>query len=220
VRIDPSAGNPMHVEVLAYLEYWRTMGYRDAGVQLRSKALRRFVAWADAQGVGAVAAVTPTLLERYRLALFHWQKEDGAPLSLNTQQLLLVPVRGFFRWLARTRRLSENPAAELELPRKPLRLPGRVLSVAEVQQVIDEAHVSAPWGIRDRAILEVLYTTGMRRSELACLQTQDWNREGASIFIRQGKGGRDRVVPLGPDLTDLLYQGRCYSTAPSPAARA
>jgi len=194
----------MHLEVAAYLEYWRTMGYREAGVRLRAKALGRFIAWSHSQGIDSVAAVTPGLLERYRLALFHCAKADGTPLSMNTQQLLLVPVRGFFRWLARTRRLPANPAAELELPRKPLRLPARVLSVTEVERVIREADVSTPWGLRDRAILEVLYSTGMRRTELACLSIRDWIPETGTLVVRQGKGGRDRVVPVGERASEWL----------------
>ena len=196
-RADPSASNPMHREVNDYLLYWRTMGYRDAGVLLRGKALRRFVAWAHALGIESVASVTPGLLDRYRLDVFEYRKADGAPLAMNTQQLLLVPVRGMFKWLARTRRLPSNPAAELELPRKPVRLPARVLTVSEAERAIHEADPSTPWGCRDRAILEVLYSTGMRRTELVSLSASDWNRETGTIAIRQGKGGRDRVVPIG-----------------------
>jgi integrase/recombinase XerD len=83
------------------------------------------------------------------------------------------------------------------LPRKPARLPVRVLSVAEVERTILEADTAAPWGVRDRAMLEVLYSTGMRRAELAALAVYDWHRERGTIAIRQGKGGRDRVVPMG-----------------------
>jgi len=73
----------------------------------------------------------------------------------------------------------------------------RVLSVSEVELMIREADTSTPWGIRDRALLETLYSTGMRRAELAALTIADWNRERGSVSIRQGKGGRDRVVPIG-----------------------
>jgi integrase/recombinase XerD len=187
----------MHTDVCAYLEYWRTMGYREAGVVLRLKALRRFVAWADDYGLRSVSELTLPLLERYRRDLYLYRKADGGSLSINSQQLLLVPLRGFFKWLARSRRIPANPAEELELPRKPLRLPTRVLSVSDVENLIREADTSRPWGVRDRAILEVLYSTGMRRSELASLTVDDWNRERSTISIRQGKGGRDRVVPLG-----------------------
>jgi integrase/recombinase XerD len=196
-RIDPSARNPMHSDVRAYLEYWRTMGYREAGVLLRQKALGRFVAWADGYGLRQVGELTLPLLERYRRDLHLYRKADGGSLSLNSQQLLLVPLKGFFKWLARGRRIPANPAEELELPRKPLRLPARVLLVSEVEHLILQADTTTPWGIRDRAILEVLYSTGMRRSELAFLAVNDWNRDRGTISIRQGKGGRDRVVPMG-----------------------
>jgi integrase/recombinase XerD len=196
-RIDPSARNPMHTEVLAYLDYWRTMGYREAGVLLRKKALRRFVAWADAHGLQSVAELTLPLLERYQRDIFLYRKVDGTSLAMTSQQLLLVPLKGFFKWLARCRRIPANPAAELALPRKSVRLPARVLTVSEVDRLIREADTATPWGVRDRAILEVLYTTGMRRAELAALAVYDWNRTRGSIAIRQGKGGRDRVVPVG-----------------------
>ncbi|MGH7603212.1 MAG: site-specific tyrosine recombinase XerC [Gemmatimonadaceae bacterium] len=196
-RIDPSARNPMRADLDAYLEYWRLMGFREAGVLIRRKALRRFVAWADARGLRSTDELTPPLLERYRRDLFLYRKADGLPLAMNSQQLLLVPLKGFFKWLARSGRIRSDPAAELELPRKPARLPVRVLSVAEVERTIDETDTTAPWGVRDRAILEVLYSTGMRRAELAALGVHDWDRDRGTLAIRQGKGGRDRVVPIG-----------------------
>jgi integrase/recombinase XerD len=175
-RADPLARNPMREELDAYLEYWRLMGYREAGVVIRQKALKRFVTWADARGLRSVTELTLPLLERYQRDLFLYRKADGMPLAMSSQQLLLVPVKGFFRWLARTGRIPFDPAAGLVLPRKPARLPVRVLSIAEVERMIGESDITAPWGVRDRAILEVLYSTGMRRSELAGLTVHDWDR--------------------------------------------
>ncbi|MGE0373636.1 MAG: tyrosine-type recombinase/integrase [Gammaproteobacteria bacterium] len=196
-RNDLSARNPMRAEVDAYLEYWRLMGFREAGVLIRQKALRRFEAWADARGLRSAAQVTAPLIELYRRELFFYRKADGMPLAINSQQLLLVPLKGFFKWLSGSGKIEGDPAAKLVLPRKPARLPVRVLSVAEVERAIREADTSAPWGVRDRAILEVLYSTGMRRAELASLAVHDWDRERGTLAIRQGKGGRDRVVPVG-----------------------
>ena len=196
-RFDPSARNPMQAEVAAYLEHWRLMGYREAGVLIRQKALRRFVAWADAHGLRSTGELTLALLERYQRDLFLYRKLDGMPLAINSQQLLLVPLKGFFKWLARSGRIPSEPAAELVLPRKPSRLPVRVLSVAEVERAIRAADAGAPWSVRDRAMLEVLYSTGMRRAELAGLAVYDWERERGTLAIRQGKGGRDRVIPVG-----------------------
>ena len=196
----------MCMDIDAYLEHWRLMGYREAGVLIRSKALRRFLSWAHTRGLRAAAELTPPLLERYQRELFLYRKADGMPLALNSQQLLLVPLKGFFAWLARSGRIRSNPAAELLLPRKPARLPARVLSVTEVGSAILQADTAAPWGVRDRAVLEVLYSTGMRRAELAALAVFDWDRERATIAIRQGKGGRDRVVPIGERAS--LWLGR------------
>ncbi len=195
--VDPSAGNPMHSYVAAYLDHWRTMGYREMGVRLRGKALKKFVQWADERGIRSVTEVTLPILERYQRYLFHYRKPDGSPLAFTSQQLLLVPLKGWFKWLTRARHILYNPASELVLPRKPMRLPVHVLSVADVEHLINQAKVTTAWGVRDRAILEVLYSTGVRRSELAALAIFDWDRPRGAITVRQGKGGRDRVVPIG-----------------------
>jgi integrase/recombinase XerD len=195
--VDPSVGNPLHAYVAAYLEHWRTMGYREMGVLVRAKALKRFVTWADERGIRSVTEVTLPILERYQRFLYHYRKPDGAPLAFTSQQLLLVPLKGWFKWLTRARHILYNPASELVLPRKPMRLPVHVLSVADVEHLINQAKVSTAWGVRDRAILEVLYSTGIRRSELAALSVFDWDRPRGAVTVRQGKGGRDRVVPIG-----------------------
>jgi integrase/recombinase XerD len=195
--VDPSSANPMHAYVAAYLDYWRTMGYREMGVLVRAKALKKFVAWADERGLRQVTEVTLPILERYQRYLYHYRKPDGSPLAFTSQQLLLVPLKGWFKWLTRARHILYNPASELVLPRKPLRLPVHVLSVADVEHLLNQAKVDTAWGIRDRAILEVLYSTGVRRSELAALAVFDWDRARGAITVRQGKGGRDRVVPIG-----------------------
>jgi len=194
---DPAAANPLNAYVAAYLEYWRTMGYREMGVLVRKKALKKFVAWADERGIRSVTEVTLPILERYQRYLYHYRKPDGAPLAFTSQQLLLVPIKGWFKWLTRSRHILYNPASELVLPRKPARLPAHVLSVAEVEYLMNQARVDTVWGVRDRAILEVLYSTGVRRSELAALAVFDWDRARGALTVRQGKGGKDRVVPIG-----------------------
>lgn len=194
---DPSAGNPLHGYVAAYLEWWSATGHRAQGVVLKAKALRRFVAWADERGIQSPTEITLPILERYQRYLFHYRKADGAPLAFTTQQLLLVPLRSFFKWATRSRHILTNPASELVLPRKPVRLPAHVLSIEEVETVLNETDVTHISGVRDRAMLETLYSTGVRRMELAALTVFDWARAGGALSVRQGKGGRDRVVPIG-----------------------
>jgi integrase/recombinase XerD len=118
-------------------------------------------------------------------------------LSFATQINFLAAVRCWFKWLARQNHVAANPASELDLPKRPQTLPRNVLTVAEVEKVMDGPDVSGPIGVRDRAILEVLYSTGMRRMEVAGLRLSDIDRERQTVLIRQGKGKKDRVVPIG-----------------------
>jgi integrase/recombinase XerD len=194
---DPSADNPMQGHIAAYLEWWRTTGHREQGVRIKEKSLRRFVAWAHERGLRSVTEVTLPILERYQRYLYHFRKPDGTPLAFTSQQLLLVPLKSWFKWLTRSRYILYNPASELVLPRKPARLPVHVLTVQEVEHVLNQTDATSAWGVRDRAILETLYSTGVRRSELAALAVFDWDRARGAVTVRQGKGGRDRVVPIG-----------------------
>lgn len=90
-----------------------------------------------------------------------------------------------------------DPAREMVVPRVERRLPRRVPTVREIERVLAIPAVDSPSGIRDRAILEMLYTTGLRRAELSGLRVVDVDLEREIVYVRAGKGGRDRLVPLG-----------------------
>jgi integrase/recombinase XerD len=105
--------------------------------------------------------------------------------------------RGFYRFLAIDGRLKASPAADLRPPRAWKVLP-RFLSVEEVDRLIAQPDVSAPRGLRDRALIELLYATGMRVSELVGLRPADINLE-ASYLTCTGKGDKQRIVPIGDE---------------------
>jgi integrase/recombinase XerD len=108
----------------------------------------------------------------------------------------LAPVRVWFKWLVKQNYLLANPASEIELPRLGYRLP-TVLTVAEAEQVLAQPDIHDPLGLRDGAILETFYSTGMRRLELIHLKLFDLDLERGIVTIRQGKGKKDRVIPIG-----------------------
>jgi integrase/recombinase XerD len=85
----------------------------------------------------------------------------------------------------------------MELPRQEHQLPKVILSVSEIEQVLAHPDINNPLGLRDRALMETLYSTGMRRMELANLKLHDLDVERGTVMIRKGKGKRDRVVPIG-----------------------
>src|SRR5690606_37760276 len=99
------------------------------------------------------------------------------PLGVISQHMHLTAVRVFFRWLAKQKLILFNPAAELTLPKLEQRLPRHVLTAEEADWVIDQVKLDNPFGLRDRAIVETLYSTGIRRAELAALTLSDLDTE-------------------------------------------
>jgi integrase/recombinase XerD len=164
---------------------------------VRRVHLGLFCTWARAHGVTGLPQLTRSFLEAYRRHLSEYRKPNGAPLSVASQHARLTHLRVWCAWLAREQYLADNPAAGLELPRVGYRLPA-VCNAADMEQVLLQPDLRTPVGIRDRAILETFYSTGMRRTELVRLALSDLDWDRRLILIRQGKGRRDRVVPIGP----------------------
>lgn len=193
----PADRNRLNLYVQEFLEWTRAIGRSDQTTDTRARALKRFIAWCDERGIEHPKDVTLAILERYQRHLFHYRKPNGEPLTFGSQQTMLVPLKSFFQWATRDRHILYNPASELMLPRLPRRLPKHILTVADVEAIINQPDVATPSGLRDRAILETFYSTGIRRSELIYLALYDVDTRGGSLTVRAGKGGRDRVVPLG-----------------------
>ena len=166
--------------------------------ETREFILRRFCRWCNERGIESANDVTPRILAAYQRHLFHHRnKRTGKPLQFNTQLTYLTSLRSWFVWLAQTGWIEEDVARDMELPKEERRLPANVLTVEEVERMLNEADVTKPLGIRDRAILETFYSTGMRANELAQLEVYDLEASRQVINIRQGKGKKDRVAPIG-----------------------
>jgi integrase/recombinase XerD len=183
--------------VLRYLEWLQVHNYAAPTVQNRQSYLGVFVAWCTDRGLGTPREITKPILERYQRSLYILRKANGEPLTFRAQHARLIPVRAFFKWCAKQNYLLYNPASELELPRLEHRLPKHVLTKSEAEQVLAQPDTGESMGIRDRAILETFYSTGMRRSELMGLGLFDLDRERGTVMIRQGKGKKDRMIPIG-----------------------
>jgi integrase/recombinase XerD len=192
--LDP-AGWPKLVNEFA--DWMGAHGYSPRTIENRRGQLAALASWLEERGVTRPVEVTRPMLERYQRHLFHYRKPNGDPLSFRSQSQRLLPVRAFFRWASRNNVVLYNPASELELPRSEHRLPKPALTAAEAEAVLAEPDLSVPLGLRDRAMLEVLYSTGIRRSELAHLAIFDLDAERGTLMVRQGKGRRDRFVPIG-----------------------
>jgi len=195
-----SKGDPQGLTTLAHahLEWMRERNYSEQTISGRIKDLRDFLRWCSERGLARACEISRPMLERYQRHLFHWRKTNGQPLTVRSQRHRLDAVRALFRWLAKHNLVLANPASELELPRVPLALPKQLMSAKEIEQVLAACDVTTPLGVRDRAMLETLYSTGVRRFELAQLGVFDLDLSRETVMIRQGKGHKDRVAPIGP----------------------
>lgn len=180
-----------------YLGWLSARNFSAHSVHHRRSGIIRFAAWCEERGATRPQEVTRAMVERYQRHLALARKADGSPLAFHTQADLLFVVKGFFKWAARQNHVLYNPASEIEMPRLPRRLPRHVLTRTEVETILEATARAGSVGVRDRAILETFYSTGLRRSELANLKLYDLDWEAGCVWVREGKGKKDRVVPIG-----------------------
>ena len=182
-----------------FLLWMRMRGCSERTVELWTGNIEHFIGWSAERGVDCVSQVTPEILAAYRRSLFHYRKaKTNKPLRFATQVSYLTSVRRWFVWLAREKFIPGDPARDLELPKEEKRLPTGFLSAAQVETVLNQTDVATAVGLRDRAILETFYSTGLRCSELVSLGVYDIEADRRVVIVRQGKGRKDRVVPIGP----------------------
>ncbi|MGH7360061.1 MAG: site-specific tyrosine recombinase XerD [Candidatus Methylomirabilales bacterium] len=169
-----------------------------------ARDLRRYLDFLEGQGLRGIAAIRPTHLHAFLARL----RENG--LMERSVGRALSAVRGLHRFLLATDRAAEDPAELVRRPRASHRLPG-VLSLAQVERLLAAPEQRRPAGLRDRAMLEFLYATGLRVSELTGLPLGAVNLTAG--FVRAvGKGDRERVIPVGREalrwLREYLERGR------------
>jgi integrase/recombinase XerD len=173
--------------------------------------VRAFLDWMHSRGL-ELANLRADDLAAYQAELAAASKPDGRPYSLGHQRNRLVCVKTFFRFLYRRGHALTDPASTLTLPNLGSHLPRVVLTPGEARRILEAAKEATAVGLRDRAILEVLYATGLRVSELGRLEPEHVDLEERVLRVVQGKGCKDRVVPLtqaaASSLEHYLSHGR------------
>lgn len=166
-------------------------------ISSRRAHLNRFVNFCDSNDVRFLRRVSIELLERYQQALAARRPRDSRSIGLTSVVHHLTSARALFAWALATGRIRSNPTLALTLPRLPKRLPALSLSAAEAEVVLARPDVGTPGGLRDRSIMEVLYSAGLRREEVINLVLGDIDVARGVVFVRQGKGRKDRLIPIG-----------------------
>jgi integrase/recombinase XerD len=194
VSVEPGT---LGFHVRQYLRNLEIRNYSKETIRSRESHLRYFILWCDERGIARPEEVSVALLERFQRHLYAYRTMGGRPLTFGSQGVRLVEIRSFYRWLVRNRIIEMSPAESLEMPRKNYRLPKAILSVEEVETILAACDLKSPMGMRDRAVLEVLYATGIRRFELCNLKVWDIDLDNGTMIVRQGKGKKDRCIPIG-----------------------
>ena len=183
-----------------FLAHLRARGFAARTIESYRVHLRVFCDWLDAETtVASLAEVRRDMVQAYQQHLLTVEERDATgrvhPLAASTQLGRLCVLKSLFGWAAREGLCVANPAADLELPKLVRRLP-RTLSVDEASHILDAATGTRPIDLRDHALLEVLWATGIRIKELAELELLDLDLTSGELCIRAGKGNKSRLVPL------------------------
>ena len=176
-----------------FAEYLGQTGFRPRSVETYVGELSSLFEFLDAVGVKSLAEVTRLHLEEYRSLLFH----RDPPLKLTTQCLKMTSVHAFFLFLFRQNFLPADPSAGLPTVRAVSTHVRQVLSEEEAVRLLEATDTETPLGLRDRSILEVFYSSGIRNTELRNLKIPDLDSSRSQLRVIDGKGGKSRVVPLG-----------------------
>lgn len=165
--------------------------------------LTKMLIYVRQQGVNSVDAITSTVLNSYVLYL------ERSGMSAATISRYIASMKAFFEYLVRIHRLQTDPAFQLKAPKVEKKPPG-ILTIQEMEYLLEQPVPDSPKGYRDKAMLELLYATGMRVSELVHLNTTDVNLRFGWVICRDGD--RERMVPFGAKagkaLMEYLDRGR------------
>jgi len=199
--------------VARFVEHMQVLGWSPRTVDGYRSQVRFFLLWLDQHtDVEELTGITPEVLHAYQTHLYGFSDANGHALSIATQAARLSVVRSFFRYLVKSDVLLYDPSASLELPKRKGILPRSVLSKQEMARLLAAPDATAPLGLRDRAMIEVLYSTGIRNAELRALQVYDLDLDRGLLRVNEGKNAKDRVVPLGEVacryLREYLHEAR------------
>jgi site-specific recombinase XerD len=173
-----------------YLKTLEAKGYAAGTIRYQRNHLENFQKYLYQQSITEWAGVATQTIISYLATL------TDRNLKRTTVISQLNALRQFFAYLCRQNQTDHNPTLKIEVP-KPQRTLSHVPTETEVQQILAVPDLRTPIGIRDRAILELLYSTGLRRQEAVNLNLNDVDLENGQVFVNQGKNYKDRMVPLG-----------------------
>lgn len=180
-----------------FLDYLKAKGKSPNTLSYTSIHLEQFYLWLLDNQLKDIREVTPNTIQNYKFYLTNGHKrKDGQNISVLTVLAKLSALKKYFQFLQKQRHILLDPTLDLELPKLRDYLPKNILTPQEAEHFLTLPNQSI-FGLRDRAILELLYSSGIRRAELCNLDLYDINLKDKTLHIRQPKNRRDRIAPIG-----------------------
>ena len=189
--------NDFDLYVEKSLDHLGTMNLSPITIQKHRYMLGLFRAYLDELGILEVQKVTPEMLRDYQAAIVERVNWKGEPINAFSRNGILKSVKYFFRFLCEENYLLSDPARGLRYAKTPKRLTRTILTAGEMKKLLGAPDTRTALGYRDRTILELMYSTGLRKSEVNRLHVSDVDTTDGFARVNEGKGAKDRVVPLG-----------------------
>ena len=181
----------------AYLRSLKVRNLSGSTIDHVAWMLAKFLAYLESCGMTHVDQITSQTIRDYQMALFESLNSRGQPNSIVYQNRMLSAAKGFTRFLNDYDYIVSDPGCNVAYAKEPKKLPRGVLTPAEARRVIHAPDVKTVIGYRDRTILEVLYSSAIRKDELNKLTLADVDYQDGFLRIIEGKGKKDRIVPIG-----------------------
>lgn len=189
-----------------YFDHLEKLHYSPATLRGVRRYLEGFARWLESARIDDLRDVTLQNLLDYHEALRARRKPSGEPNSANYVNIQLWQVAAMFRLLHQRGKLLTDPSRQLPPLRKPRRLPKAVITGDQANQLLRQPDTKTLWGFRDRAILELLYSSGLRGLEVVRLTIHDIDWKERTVRIVQGKGRKDRLAPVGRVALEYLRE--------------
>jgi len=186
-----------------YLKNMKAIGRSYYTIRVAGYTLKSFVRYLAGEQIDTIEDLSRDVIEDYQQELAFSLTAKGMPLSVRTQVKRLGTIKGFSRFLKEKDYLVHDPADGIKLPKEPRRLPRSILSPIEIKRLIKAQDVRTHGGYRNRVLLEILYDTAIRRSELSNIKLIDLDLDAGYLKVL-GKGDKERVVPLCKRVCGLI----------------
>lgn len=184
-------------ELADYKIYLMTSGFADRSIETYVHRIREFLRYITTEkSIEKLTEVTPEVVTQYHIYVANL-KFNGKPLSMITQNQKIHTVMSFFRFLVREKHYLYDPTSHIKIKTPPPRRVRQVLSEKEMIKLLNAPNPERMLGLRNKALVELYYSCGIRNTESRMLTINDVDLENRTVRIRHPKGGGDHTVPIG-----------------------